>query len=355
MPKPTGQLRLEVLAELVENSGLDLYKGNSKSWVLDCPKCGKDKRLYIRRRDGRFVCWYCRDKTAEGFEGAPEYALALLLDRSIQDLQAQLYGYGHLAKQRIEVRLLSRAGMYQDQEQDYGQEELTPLEDLPTGLTYPLDFLPIDATGAERGLTYLQGRGITKELALEYQLMYDPPHRRVVFPVHSRGVLLGWQARATFPTEFVGKDGSLVKVPKILTTMADGWRDRALMFEHRLEGSPHAVLVEGPVDALKCHLCGGNVASMGKSVSDGQLDRLKAFGVKRLYLAQDPDASAETALLVSRCQGRFELFFMTPQGTGFEDWGAMPPELALECFRQAERIAARRNFASLNENERYRP
>lgn len=347
MPRPAGPLRLEALGTLLENSGLELHKGNHRSWVLDCPHCGKEKKLYIRRRDGRVRCWYCgREGPLEGY---PEYALSALLGKPVSDLQLLLYGDGFTASPKLDIQLTFSANP-NAQEDDWGlEEDLIALEEVPPHLDFPLDFKAIDDPGATRGLLYLKGRGVSLELAQAYQLMYDPPRQRVVFPVFSRGELLGWQARIIGSTEYVDRrTGEIKNIPKILTTMSDGWRDRVLMFEHRLQGSPHAVLTEGPFDAIKCHLAGGNVCSMGKTVSDGQMERFKAFGVKRLYLAQDPDAFEETRKLMSAYQSDFEMYYMTAEGTGFEDFGAMPPELALECFKRAERVHFRRFTTYIN-------
>jgi hypothetical protein len=349
MPRTTKPLRLDALRALIENSGLDFNDKNKKSWVFDCPKCGKDERLYLRRRDGRFVCWYCRDKTDEGFEGAPEYALSLLLKKSVADIQDILYGPDFKATPRLDLRFTYTARRYAlENEEDEEDFELLPEVKGPEGVSFPLDYYPIDDPRAARGLKYLQGRGVTPQRAQEYGLQYDAPRRRVVFPVVTQGLLVGWQARTTGSTMWVDDKGEVHTIPKILTTMVEGMRDNVLMFEPRLVGSPHAVLSEGPVDALKLHLCGGNVCSMGKSVSEGQLLRLKAHGIKRLYLAQDPDASDETALLVRRYHEDFEMFYLTPQGTGFEDFGAMSEEGAFECFKQAEKVHPKRIFLYWN-------
>jgi len=352
MPRPTRPLRLEALQDLIYNSGLSFNDRNTKSWVFTCPKCNKKEKLYIRRRDGRFVCFYCRDK--EGFSGAAEFALALLLDKTVGEVTDVLYGPEFKATPRIEskftysARLNLETGADDDDDDFGGPDALETVAPAPKGLTYPLEYQSVLTPGGAKGLAYLEGRGITADVAARYELMYDPLKRRVVFPVRSRGVLVGWQARLTGPHEWVDAQGQTRSMPKILTTMEEGMRDRVLGFEHRLVGSEHAVLTEGPVDALKCDLCGGNVFSMGKSVAEGQIERLRAHGIKRLYLGQDPDASKETQLLVRRYNDEFELWYMTPEGTGYEDFGAMPPECARECFLGAERVHPRRIFLSFN-------
>jgi DNA primase len=65
------------------------------------------------------------------------------------------------------------------------------------------------------------------------------------------------------------------------------------MFQDNLINSPHAIICEGPVDALKCHLIGGAVATMGKNVSKRQIEIINNSGVGRVYVALDPDAVTE--------------------------------------------------------------
>jgi len=59
-------------------------------------------------------------------------------------------------------------------------------------------------------------------------------------------------------------------------------------------------VTEGPVDAIKFHLCGGNVASCGKIVSDKQLEVILESGVRKIYLALDPDAMPEMRELAKK-------------------------------------------------------
>ena len=51
------EIDYEALADFIEGSGLR-YKKGSVSYILDCPRCNKEK-LYIYRstKNGRFVCW----------------------------------------------------------------------------------------------------------------------------------------------------------------------------------------------------------------------------------------------------------------------------------------------------------
>jgi DNA primase len=108
----------------------------------------------------------------------------------------------------------------------------------------------------------------------------------------------------------VGAEGRPNRVEKITTSWGMP-RDRLLMFADRIdELRPESVLLaEGPVDAVKCDRVPGvvAVASMGKIVSRHQLEGLLRPGVRRVYLALDHDAPAETRKAYQHLFGRVEV------------------------------------------------
>src|SRR5271156_3717415 len=146
MPRPTRPLRLEALQTLIETSGLEFDNRYKKAWRFDCPKCGKKERLYIRRRDGRFICWYCRDKTEGGFEGDPEYALSLLLGRSVTDIQDIIYGPDFTPTKRLNLHYQGSVRPYVREKDDIDEDELELPEDLVNplvGIPYPPHYVSI--------------------------------------------------------------------------------------------------------------------------------------------------------------------------------------------------------------------
>lgn len=325
------------LTEIIENSGLS-YKQNAVSWIFSCPRCSKKDKLYLRKRDGRFVCWYCA--TVEGYQGRPELALADLTGMSMSDLRYRLYGEG--------LKYSAEGGLKLNIKDFFGPDDMVPedLEPLPATV-FPLDFYPIDHEHSARGLAYLESRGISLELAKEYDLHYHPKERRVIFPVYVDGSLIGWQARTTEATEVANEDtGEEFKILKIRTSRGLP-RDKCVMFQDRLKGSDHVVLCEGPVDAIKAHLCGGNVASMGKSVSRGQIELIRSSGVKKVYLALDPDAQAEMTRLCKEF-GDLEVYQMLAPAP-YKDLGEMPLELVRHVFETATRVKAARSFIRLSQ------
>jgi DNA primase len=124
------------------------------------------------------------------------------------------------------------------------------------------------------------------------------------------------------------------------------------MFADRLIGSDHVVVCEGPIDAIKMHKAGGNVATMGKSIGAGQVKTLRdptrlsreqmsvlsTSGVRKVYLALDPDAVKETARL-AREMSDLEVYVIRPP-KGAKDIGELSLDEAHQCFLNAEPAGA---------------
>lgn len=315
----------EALKKLIEDSGVS-YRTNKRSYIFTCPRCQKPGKLMMLKESGRYICWVCAETSA--FKGRPEFALRELLGMDIKRLQELLYGTGGAAA-------LDPEGLFQVSLHDFYGDDPVPqdVQEQVKGLRFPLDFYPIDHKHSANGLKYLEGRGIPLDVAKEYGLRYCPVQRRVIFPIQVGPKLVGWQARAIFDTSWEDDQGFIRSAPKILTT---GPRDAVVMFQDNLEGSDHAIICEGPVDALKCHLAGGFVATMGKVVSERQIEIVRRSGVKKVYIALDPDAGSE-AMRLTRAFADMRLYRLLP-ARGFKDLGEMTAEGVLRQFQEAPRI-----------------
>jgi hypothetical protein len=292
------------------------YKEGGQSYITTCPKCSKPK-LYIRKRDGRFVCFVCRE--TEQFFGAAEYALKELLPLSLSELCLVLYGEQTASSNQGRLALNLRDFYGDDEENPDEQDEGSPEPSM-----LPVDTFPMDASCSASGREYLLGRGIIPSMWDKYGIVYWPSQRRVMFPVIHDGEVYGYQARTVL---------SGVQ-PKILTSTGLK-RDRLLMFSDGIQEGGHAVLCEGPVDALKCDLMGGAVAAMGKVVTDKQIDILRKKKVKRVYLALDPDAADEMGILIKKLKPEFEVYQIKVPAP-YKDLGEMSLEGAYECFLNAQ-------------------
>jgi len=310
-------LDLGALKDIVENSGV-LHRKNSVSWIFGCPHCGKDK-LYIRKRDGRWVCWKC--KTTHNYQGArPEFPLRDLLGVSILDIQERLYGAHEFAGTYLHTTLEN-----EDEEEEVYYPEIA----------WPLDFYPLDDHRSKAGRVYLEGRGVSLDVAIVAGLRYCPPKRVVAFPIQQWGRLVGWQQRPIYPTEWVDPETAENRsVPKYLTYPRG--LDHLFMFGDRLAGAEECTITEGPIDALKAHLLPNVVCSMGKGVGIEQIDLIKRSDVKKVYLALDPDASADTRANIERL-AHLELHLIRPEGK--KDLGDMTPEAVKELYLEAPRVS----------------
>ncbi len=324
-----------ILLQVIKESGIR-YEQNSRSFIFTCPRCEKAKKLYIDKSSGQFVCWKCAE--TENYRGRPEYALADLLDLPVRIVQSKLYGGDHVP---VAIQLGIKLVDY------FGEEDEVDEDAKPIATTWwPAEYLEISDPKSSRGQAYLAGRGISLAMAIRYGLRYNPLQERVVFPVSKGNDLYGWQARTIKPNVYLDDKGVRREFPKILSSTAIP-RSQTLMFADRITGE-HAVLCEGPVDSIKSHYCGGNVATMGKAVTAAQIRLLINSGVKRLYLALDPDASDEMQRLMRDNFDDFELYEMRAKGGGKADLGAMSYEDVYELFLDAKPLLPGHLFFYLN-------
>ena len=310
----------KALADLIESSGLR-FKKNAVSYIFTCPKCDKKEKLYIRRSTGQFICFYCSETV--GFKGWPEYALTELLGMSLPDLKNKLYG----------LEAPPGSGYLTLNLRDFFGDS-PPIEPEPIpSFEFPSDFFPIDSPKSIVGAAYLESRGISLDIAAQYRLRYCPPTKRVVFPIYEGERIVGWQARFVGPTEWVS-GGETKRWPKIVS--CSGMKgDKILMFNERLN-TEHCILTEGPIDAIKAHACGGNVAAMGKGVSKCQLNIIRNSGIKKLYIALDPDAASDVQRIAKE-MADLELYRLLPPD-GVKDLGDCSIAQVKELFDAAPRI-----------------
>ncbi len=209
------------------------------------------------------------------------------------------------------------------------------LEDILPEVQFEKTFQNIGEAPNE-AIKYLISRDIEYHHVETYDIRYDPVRKRIVFPVKVDGRLLGWQSRYIYNETFVDKTGKEIYVPKIITSTGLQ-KDKVLMFQDRLKGSKRCILTEGPVSAIKCHKIGGNVASMGKAVSNTQLEIIKN-SVSELYIGLDPDATEEIDVIARKLYGILDLYYLPPPN-GKEDLGDASEDEVLEEFRHAKPMA----------------
>jgi hypothetical protein len=323
MPKQTRRRpdpkRLDAF---LNETGLS-FSANGRSYVFTCPRCHKADKLWMFQDGSSFVCFSgsCSDAN---FSGAVEYALKELTNRSLEDVRYAIYGDTYIAAEGFRFVI--------GEEED--QEEIVELP-MPD-LAWPLDYYPLDAAAAAPGVAYLVGRGILPDLAAEYGIRYSVDEKAIAFPVLVGEQLVGWQLR--FLQERVFRKAERTIKQKVWTLPGTP-RSRVVMFQNRLEGSDACVLCEGPVDGIKAHYVGGNIASMGKKVGDRQIDVIRRSGVQKVYVALDPDAAADFEPLARKFDGLDVFKVVVPKP--YKDLGEMPIDEATDTILAAEPLSPR--------------
>jgi len=182
---------------MIENPRLGQYikdlgvyqKENSKSFVFDCPLCGGEDKLYIRKSDGKFKCFRCVDTNK--FSGLAPKALAALSGVKEETIAKELLeeNLGPLT-QRIDINTTPLFGT---------DIEETPVV-IPTPKEYKVvqfsyNYLQLDHPNAKPGVEYLESRGVPKDIAAQYGIRYSPYSNTIIFPIEVGGKLYGWQHR----------------------------------------------------------------------------------------------------------------------------------------------------------------
>jgi hypothetical protein len=316
------------LVRYIKELGLS-YKETSKSFIFNCPCCGGKQKLYIRKEDGRFVCFRCKEEN--GMSGKVEYALVELTDLSLNEIKSALYG-GDLVKSTgfLDLQLID---FWAEDEEDIIEEVEEPLKPVQ----WPYWAISIVANGAKAGANYLLKRGIPAELANFYGIRYSTERRAIMFPVHSGDLLYGWQYRTIDQTRYL-TDAGIVETTKAWSSK-DLPKNKVFMFANRLINSNHAVITEGPLDALKCHGFGGNVAAMGKEVGAAQVKTILRHGIKYVYSGLDPDAFAELDPLLKKLGEEVRVYKVDiPIREGVKDLGDLSLEESVRVINNSSPV-----------------
>lgn len=299
----------------------DKYAQTSVSWVFNCPLCNGKKKLYIRKKDGRFICFKCKEENR--FSGRPEYALTHITGIPLSQIKSDVYGISIDGKHELE-------DLFESDSEEI-EEESVPIT------TWPLDHYPISHEYSERGAEYLKGRGIPIEVASFYQIRFHPGSNRVCFPIFSGKYLSGWQGRCIHDDV----------VPKAITSTGLE-KGRFLMFYEHFRNSKHMLLCEGPISAIKGHFVGGNVATMGKNISPAQIQMIKNAGIDTLYLGLDPDAYSETENLINKLYGFLKIKKLNiPES---KDLGDLSLEEVKELTLSAEIVDTNKFYIHFNDD-----
>jgi hypothetical protein len=264
---------LNKVIKFLDNEGI-WYSFKSTHILSDCPLCGRRDKFSIRKRDGKTIC----------YRGSCDYRVKSFIEfvamiKKISKTEAEdlLFEVKRSADNKLKFNFI--------RPEEVDRRDTINLFDQTKEIQWPPDdTYSIDALGSVDGRGYLQSRAVSLETAMKYKIRYRIWDRRVIIPIFIENKCYGYQGRAIDKIEDSRKMRN-----------NDGLeREKIVMFYNNLKSSDFAIICEGPFDSLAFDDIGGNIATLGKVITESQLDLIKLSGVKACYLALDEDASAET-------------------------------------------------------------
>lgn len=315
-------LKSSKILEIIDKLGLTADE-RRKTIYTTCPGCGESDKLSILKDGGSSICY----RGSCSFGGPRPFFEWVMLTAGVTRAEAIEMVYAE------EVKPAKIDGLKLSLSMNLGEQAATQKDPL-IPLMWPIyGAQSLEDAGSRTGLEYLMSRGIDYSTAVRYGICYSPAMRRVVIPVIMNGMVYGWQARAVDPVD----PGFRMR------NNPDFQRARCVMFLDRVQLGGHAIVAEGPFDALKFDLCGGNVCTMGKVVTDDQIKAIMSRSPRAIYLALDDDAAEEMRALRERVD--VPLFRITVPESAVArcaaqgkkaDFGECTMEECLEAFKTAK-------------------
>ncbi|NBP13532.1 hypothetical protein EBU95_03920 [bacterium] len=273
-----AKITAEKIKQIILEEGLSVRE-RGRTIYTTCPKCQKADKLSILKANGYTICY----RGSCEFKGPKPFIYWLMDTASISKQEAieRIYGAKDQEySEKIELKLSL------ENENQVKQPEQNNLEKLEWPLQFTSD---LEFPESFEAVNYLQQRGISVQIAKKYQVSYYKETRRIVFPIIQNGHCTGWQAR------------TIDSLPGYLKVRNNTGFQRAssVMFIDNVKPNSFIIVAEGPIDAIKFDACGNSVATMGKMISDKQLELILSKNPQKVYLALDDDAAQEMRELQS--------------------------------------------------------
>jgi len=268
----------EKLLEFLSDNNID-FKEQSDSVILSCPFCDKDK-LYIRKDELNFICFHCAGSNDDAKGPNCSKILENITGTPAATIRGKLSDFTSISEFKLHLE----------------EPKIVKKTVTSTAFEFPSNFYRITTNAAIPGLRYLESRGMTKDLAASLDIRYSVQHKSVIFPIYHNKEIVGYQGRSVDP-----------ECPKEYQKLTSKGLKKSnyLMFSQTVN-SDQVVMAEGPISAAKFANAGiGFVATMGKYVSDSQMELLLSLGITTIFLALDDDAYRETEALMKKYAGQF--------------------------------------------------
>lgn len=258
------------IIKILEESGVS-FKEKSKTIYTECPRCHREDKFSILKANGSTVCY--RGSCDWGVQPFTNW-VSEILSISLIEAKNKVYQTDYYKEYKFEINNKTEKYAWNPFESDIKEIE------------YPEN--SHELTGVENeGTAYMRNRGLSADICSKFKIKYNSAMRRIIFPVFYENKLVGYQARA------IDKVSDKFKVRN-----NEGFRrDSLVMFLDNVKPNEFVIIAEGPVDAMKFNQIGNFVATMGKIVSDKQIDLIKRKNPQKVYLALDADAAKEMSEL----------------------------------------------------------
>jgi hypothetical protein len=298
-------------------------KTGAKEYMLKCPKCRKQYKLYANPERNMFHCFKC------------EYSGTF----------AELLGVGAFAFAGSRAQLAPPEKPREQTADDLSPGQIVSLDQLPPAhpaveyltKTRERPFDPVEL-GAVYGVRYC----VAGKLYLGGS--FDTTDT-LVFPVHMAGKLVGWQARLMYDPDELSEvecamrgfplddDGARVRPPKYMT--GPGFKKSEALFNFdQAVNFPHVVVCEGVFDAMSVGPCA--VATLGKTMSQRQIKLLKSYWDVVVLMLDDDVRDEEVAGITSQISS--DVTTIPVRLIGYKDPGSAPRsdiwEQMFEAMRQ---------------------
>ena len=279
-------MKKRIPAETVEKlfrQYANTQKENARSFITDCPSCGQSDKFYMFKDGGHSICHH---PSCEW--GSKSFQRWLSVVASVEMDYANSLIWGDSPLEEVDYLELS-----------FREDSDDTIPNLVC-VDYPTVESDLTAPESKEALFYIKNRGIQLDLAIKHGITYNPWTRRVILPVFMGGQCYGWQGRAIDSVK-----------PGMRMRNNEGFnRASLLMFIDTSVNESRLFVLEGPFDALKFDGFGGYVATMGKVVTESQIELMINSNPSEVYIGLDEDAAMESNALKDRLLPHKDVYFM---------------------------------------------
>ena len=244
---------------VLNGAGIDIEAEYGTDYIIFCPYHNNNRTPAgeVSKESGLFFCFGCQTT------------------RSLIELIMHMTGRTYFET----VRFIKS----KETETDIEAVVNKALHQLPDFVQYDellIKRLNKQALESPRAMTYFEGRRLTKESVIKFDLGYSEKQDSVVIPMQSPdGMSIGFVARTIEGKEFKNTPG----LPK----------SKILFNLHRVKASKIVYVVESSFDAIRLDQVGfPAVATLGANVSSSQIELLKRYFTGVVLVADNDEAGA---------------------------------------------------------------